>query len=333
LSGWFPVVVGLATYPYWYWYGRDANFSTSKTFFDVSAQVLPVLILAAIVSVGATKRLASSQIVFPLIAVVIGEVGALSVSAGTDPADRTNFAIVAASFIVAVTAVILIALADAAPLIDPGIQSKASRVSPNRAPATETPTPAIGDVVTATPDGEAKRSIRRSVAGSEVEPTGTQVGYEEVALISAGLAAFIALAVGPGAWTLLTAILGITLIIVIVGYYRPRLQPDWHQTLFRRLLPVAAVSGLAICLIVSYPLQQNAMLDTPNCAHISNLVDKATCIASETSQWFWEFWIGTVLLICVAGMFRWWWIFNKRESESGRDNASANAEINGEASQ
>jgi hypothetical protein len=106
-------VLALATYPYWYWVSSSSNIE--QGFFDVSAQVLPVLVLAAVVDVRRSRRLESHQLAFPLIAMIIGEIAALSVSAGVSDANQSNFAMVSAAFVAGVAAVVLAVLAEAVP--------------------------------------------------------------------------------------------------------------------------------------------------------------------------------------------------------------------------
>jgi hypothetical protein len=119
---WLPPALGLATYPYWLWVSSPVEIDSS--FFQVSAQVLPILVLAAVVDIRRSTRLESHQLAFPLIAMIIGEIAALSVSAGVSDANASSFATVSAAFVAGVTAVVLALLADAIPAppddADPG---------------------------------------------------------------------------------------------------------------------------------------------------------------------------------------------------------------------
>ena len=85
--------------------------SPESDFFHAAADVLPVLLLAAVIDVRREKDLQSKQLVLPVIAVFLGEVSALSALAFGD-AGSNDFASVAASLVSTVVALILAVMAD-----------------------------------------------------------------------------------------------------------------------------------------------------------------------------------------------------------------------------
>lgn len=110
---WLPIVLGAASYEFWYWYPSNVQKNLlSIDFFSVSAEVLPLLMLAAVIDLHGNQRLNAYKIALPILAVVVGEIAALSVCAGTDPPNRTNFALVCTAFVVAVTTLLLLLLSD-----------------------------------------------------------------------------------------------------------------------------------------------------------------------------------------------------------------------------
>jgi hypothetical protein len=111
--GWLPVFLGALSYWYWVWYAREAGVTPGPEFFHASAEVLPVLLLAAVVDVRRTKRLQSKQLVLPIAAVFLGELAALDALA-FGGADRYHFAAVASSFVSSIVALVLAVMADIA---------------------------------------------------------------------------------------------------------------------------------------------------------------------------------------------------------------------------
>jgi hypothetical protein len=113
--GWIPVALGTLSYWYWLWY--TGGGSVDVGFFETAAQVLPVLLLAAVVEVRQASILKTHQLALPIIAVFLGEVAALNeagfqtgaTAEGRVPAD---FAVVASSLVTAVAALIMAVLAD-----------------------------------------------------------------------------------------------------------------------------------------------------------------------------------------------------------------------------
>ena len=117
--GWLPVTAGLVTYPLWWWYSYQLKIPPASQFFEISAQVLPVLLLAAIIDVRRSASLRGYQLILPTIAVVLGEVAALNALAFGEErkghylhATATDFAIVATSLTSTFIALVLAVLAD-----------------------------------------------------------------------------------------------------------------------------------------------------------------------------------------------------------------------------
>lgn len=113
--GWAPVTIGALSYWYWKWY--TGSTPASSDFFNTAAQVLPVLLLAAVVDVRRSTILKSSQLALPVLAVFLGEMSALSESGFYSTNVKyagvtTDFAVVSASLVTAVVALLMALLAD-----------------------------------------------------------------------------------------------------------------------------------------------------------------------------------------------------------------------------
>ncbi len=111
--GWLPVTLGALSYGFWYWYATGQD-SPEAEFFHAAADVLPVLLLAAVVDVRRTKELQSKQLVLPIIAVFLGETSALNALAFGN-AGPSDFAAVASSLVSTIVALVLAVMADLAP--------------------------------------------------------------------------------------------------------------------------------------------------------------------------------------------------------------------------
>jgi hypothetical protein len=111
--GWLPVFLGALSYGYWYWYASQRG-DPGPDFFHAAAEVLPLLLLAAVVDVRRAEHLQSKQLVLPIVAVFLGEIAALNALAfgGAGPYD---FAAVASSFVSSIVALVLAVMADIAP--------------------------------------------------------------------------------------------------------------------------------------------------------------------------------------------------------------------------
>jgi hypothetical protein len=112
--GWLPVVLGALSYGFWYWYASQLGGAPGSDFFHAAADVLPVLLLAAVVDVRRAKELQSKQLVLPIIAVFLGEISALNALAFGD-AGSSDFAAVASSLVSSIVALVLAVMADLAP--------------------------------------------------------------------------------------------------------------------------------------------------------------------------------------------------------------------------
>jgi hypothetical protein len=107
---WMPSVVGLVTWPFWYWYANTQQLRDA--YFEVSAQVLPVLLLAAVIDVRRSRHLRSDQLLSPLLVILIGEMTAIGAIAYTSQVNARNFAVVAAATVTAIVALAFAILAD-----------------------------------------------------------------------------------------------------------------------------------------------------------------------------------------------------------------------------
>jgi hypothetical protein len=56
---------------------------------------------------------------------------------------------------------------------------------------------------------------------TEPRSNGGRNRTDQAALMGAALAAIIALAVSPGEWVPFSSVVGVTLLLIIAGYYRP----------------------------------------------------------------------------------------------------------------
>ncbi len=108
--GWLPVTVGALSYFFWYYYAEGLDHPDA-TFFHASADVLPVLLLAAVIDVRRTEKLESRGLILPIIAVFLGEVAALNALA-FGFAGPGDFAAVSASLVSTTIALVLAVLAD-----------------------------------------------------------------------------------------------------------------------------------------------------------------------------------------------------------------------------
>jgi hypothetical protein len=117
--GWLPVTLGVATYPLLYWTARQVRIVPASQYFEISAQVLPVLLLAAVVDVRRSSYLKSYQLALPIIVVFLGEIAALNILAFGEngqgnhlQATAADFAVVGASLSSTTAALIFAVLAD-----------------------------------------------------------------------------------------------------------------------------------------------------------------------------------------------------------------------------
>jgi hypothetical protein len=114
--GWLPVTLGAASYGYWYWYASGEGIPGTD-FFHAAAEVLPVILLAAVVDVPRAVDLKSKQLVLPIVAVFLGEIAALNVLAFGN-AGANDFAAVASAFVTSIVALVLAVMAELASSAD-----------------------------------------------------------------------------------------------------------------------------------------------------------------------------------------------------------------------
>ena len=146
--GWLPVFLGAASYKYWSWYAHGDV--PGEEFFHAAAEVLPVLLLAAIIDVRRTRYLESKQLVLPIAAVFLGELAALNVLAFGN-AGSGDFAAVSSSLVVAIVALILAVMADVGSVLE---DERASEQAPNIRPGGEDHQPRPSTQAEVLPDSE-----------------------------------------------------------------------------------------------------------------------------------------------------------------------------------
>src|SRR5215472_2515453 len=126
---------------------------------------------------------------------------------------------------------------------------------------------------------------------------------DQAALIGVALAAFIALAMGVGQWTLLSTALGLTLAIVMIAYIH--IPTGSMRSRLLRLLAVSAVGALDVCLTLAYPLQEWLVRPrvAADCRSVSRLSsDVATCVGSAAAPGLTLLWLlgGAVIFAILA---------------------------------
>jgi len=128
-------------------------------------------------------------------------------------------------------------------------------------------------------------------------------GIDQAALIGTALAAFIALAVGVGEWTLLSSALGLTLALVLIAYVH--IPTGGLRAKLLRLLAVAAVAGLDISLVLAYPLQEWLVRPrvVADCKKLSRLPSEvANCVGSASAPGLTLLWLigGAIVFAVIA---------------------------------
>lgn len=144
-------------------------------------------------------------------------------------------------------------------------------------------------------------------------------GTEQVALIGAAVAAFVALIAAEGAFGAITTILGVTLAAILIAYYRVRDWPEnWWDAAFKAAA-VAAVAALSVILIVAYPVQEafvrhsHLMVNHKTLTTIAwcqtevknlSVRDIETCIGSQTAvRFLWWIWILAAVIIFFVALY------------------------------
>jgi hypothetical protein len=126
---------------------------------------------------------------------------------------------------------------------------------------------------------------------------------DQAALIGTALAAFIALAVGGGQWTLLSTALGLTLALVMIAFVH--VPTGSIRAKLLRLLAVSAVAGLDISLTLAYPLQEWLVRPriAADCKSLSRLpTEMASCVGSASAPGLTLLWLlgGAVVFAVLA---------------------------------
>jgi hypothetical protein len=115
---------------------------------------------------------------------------------------------------------------------------------------------------------------------------------DQAALLGTALAAFIALAVSAGQWTMLSTALGLTLALVLIAYVH---APTGRiRVKLLRLLAVSAVGGLDISLTLAYPLQEWLVRPrvAADCNSLSRLpTEVAACVGSASAPGLTLLWL------------------------------------------
>jgi len=129
---------------------------------------------------------------------------------------------------------------------------------------------------------------------------------DQAALIGTALAAFIALEVGAGQWTLLSTALGLTLALVMIAFVH--VPTGTIRARLLRLLAISAVGGLDISLTLAYPLQQWLVRPrvAADCNRLSRLpTEVASCVGSNTAPGLTLLWLlggAVIFAILVFGL-------------------------------
>jgi hypothetical protein len=74
---WLPSIIGCSSVLFWYWYASSSPKkleSIQGAFFEVSAQVIPVLLLAIMIDVRRSEKLRSHDLVLTILALLFGEI-------------------------------------------------------------------------------------------------------------------------------------------------------------------------------------------------------------------------------------------------------------------
>jgi hypothetical protein len=90
-----PLLVGAVSYPFWYSFALQIG-EIDHSFYEVSAQINPVLLLAILVDVRRCRSLESQDLLGTIVALIGGEIVALYGAAGA-PIGRPGYATVSAS--------------------------------------------------------------------------------------------------------------------------------------------------------------------------------------------------------------------------------------------
>lgn len=96
--GWFPALLGICVFYVTRTHFWDNGNLPKIGFFEISAQVLPVIILTSVVEVNVTEKLGSEQLLLPLIVSIFGEIACLRICANPGAIDARSSATVISAF-------------------------------------------------------------------------------------------------------------------------------------------------------------------------------------------------------------------------------------------
>ena len=115
---------------------------------------------------------------------------------------------------------------------------------------------------------------------------------DQAALMGTALAAFIALSVSAGNWTVLSTALGLTLGLILIAYVH---VPTGNiRAKLIRLLALSAVGGLDISLTLAYPLQEWLVRPrvAADCRSLSRVpTEVAACVGSASAPALTVLWL------------------------------------------
>jgi uncharacterized protein len=106
-----PTVVGIISAPLWIWVSFAILPDVEGPLFEVTAQIIPVLLLALIIDVRQSRRLETSDLSITILMLLLGEAVALYYAAGAkDP--RIAFSVVSYTLVVGFSAIVFAVVAD-----------------------------------------------------------------------------------------------------------------------------------------------------------------------------------------------------------------------------
>jgi len=149
-----PILGGAITFPIWFSFASRID-EVQGSFFEVSAQIVPVLLLAITIDVRRSRSLESHELVLTIVILIIGEAVALYHAAGAEW-DTGGYAVVSTSLTTGFIALVMALISDYAAPTGKGRQ-KHKRMRPADQSATE-PSTSLNKPDTRTP-GPAEEDI------------------------------------------------------------------------------------------------------------------------------------------------------------------------------
>jgi hypothetical protein len=118
---------------------------------------------------------------------------------------------------------------------------------------------------------------------------------DAAALLGATVAISVSLVSTPGPWTVFGMLLGLTVVAVLVGFTNLEVARRQHWI---RLVPIAAVYGLAGAVALGYGFQELVIRHhgTRVCKSASNFSE---CLGEQTTKWLSCVW-GAVFLLALV---------------------------------